>query len=74
MAQRRGSMDDSFHLPNFPHMAWVDPISSPSAAPSIAYLTRAMLNSNGWDVLIDDISLHSGPDITRITRRDAVLT
>ena len=24
MAQRRGSMDDSFHLPNFPHMAWVD--------------------------------------------------
>ena len=23
MAQRCGSMDDSFHLPNFPHMAWV---------------------------------------------------
>ena len=22
VAQRRASMDDSFHLPNFPHMAW----------------------------------------------------
>ena len=25
MAQRRGSMDDSFHLPNSHHMAWVGP-------------------------------------------------
>ena len=24
LAQCRGSRDDSFHLPNFPHMAWVD--------------------------------------------------
>ena len=24
MARRRGSMDDSFHQPNFSHMAWVD--------------------------------------------------
>ena len=24
MAQRLGSMDDSFHLPNLPQMAWVD--------------------------------------------------
>ena len=30
MAQRRGSMDDSFHLPNFPHMAWVDPSALPN--------------------------------------------
>ena len=30
MAQRRGSMDDSFHLPNFPHMAWVDPSALPT--------------------------------------------
>ena len=30
MAQRRGSMDDSFHLPNFPHMAWVDPSALPA--------------------------------------------
>ena len=26
MAQRRGSMDDSFHRPNLSHMAWVDPL------------------------------------------------
>ena len=25
MAPTIGSMDDSFYLPNFPHMAWVDP-------------------------------------------------
>ena len=30
MAQRRSSMDDSFHLPNFPHMAWVDPSALPA--------------------------------------------
>ena len=24
LAQCHGSRDDSFHLPNFPHMAWVD--------------------------------------------------
>ena len=30
MAQRRVSMDDSFHLPNFPHMAWVDPSALPA--------------------------------------------
>ena len=30
MAQRHVSMDDSFHLPNFPHMAWVDPSALPA--------------------------------------------
>ena len=30
MAPRRGSMDDSFHLPNFPRMAWVDPSALPA--------------------------------------------
>ena len=30
VAQRRASMDDSFHLPNFPHMAWVDPSALPT--------------------------------------------
>ena len=30
MAQHRGSMDDSFHLPNFPHMAWVNPSALPT--------------------------------------------
>ena len=30
MAQRHVSMDDSFHLPNFPHMAWVDPSALPT--------------------------------------------
>ena len=34
MAQHRGSMDGSFHQPNFPHMAWVDP----SALPAIVIL------------------------------------
>ena len=34
MAQRRGSMDDSFHLPNFPHMARV----GPSALPTIVMM------------------------------------
>ena len=34
MAQRRGTMDDSFHLPNFPHMAWV----GPSALPTIVMM------------------------------------
>ena len=30
MAQRRNSMDDSIHLPNFPHMAWVNPSALPN--------------------------------------------
>ena len=30
MAQRHVSMDDSIHLPNFPHMAWVDPSALPA--------------------------------------------
>ena len=30
MAPRRGLMDDSSHLPNFPHMAWVDPLALPT--------------------------------------------
>merc|ERR1719370_1736293 len=30
VAQRRASMDDSFDLPNFPHMAWVDPSALPT--------------------------------------------
>ena len=30
LAQRRASMDDSFHLPNFPHMAWVGPLALPT--------------------------------------------
>ena len=30
MAQRRDSMDDSIHLPNFPHMAWVNPSALPN--------------------------------------------
>ena len=32
MAQRHVSMDDSFHLPNFPHMAYVDPSALPALA------------------------------------------
>ena len=30
MAQRHASIDDSFHLPNFPHMAWVNPSALPN--------------------------------------------
>ena len=30
MAQRRDLMDDLFHLPNFPHMAWVNPSALPN--------------------------------------------
>ena len=37
MAQRRGSMDDSFHLPNFPHMAWIDPSALPAICPRLEH-------------------------------------
>ena len=30
IAQRRGSMDDSLHQPNLPHMAWVDQSALPA--------------------------------------------
>ena len=30
VTQRHASIDDSFHLPNFPHMAWVNPSALPN--------------------------------------------
>ena len=38
MAKLRGSMDDSFHLPDFPHMAWVNL----SALPAIAIMPAGL--------------------------------
>ena len=45
MAQRRVSLDDSFHLPNFPHMAWV------------VYRGIEMQNSEERKRLIEDTKL-----------------
>ena len=52
MAQRRASMDDPFHLPNFPHMAWVDP----SALPTIVIMPslRARLECISLHRFIND--------------------
>ena len=37
MAQRRDLIDESFHLPNFPQIAWVNP----SALPNDSYYALA---------------------------------
>ena len=46
MAQRRGSINDSFHLPNFPHMAWVDPSALPTIVivPSLRELDSSVFS------------------------------
>ena len=55
MAQHRASMDDSFHLPNFPHMAWVDP----SALPTIVIMPslRARLECIFYRIAFNDTQI-----------------
>ena len=54
MAQRRGSMDDSFHLPNFPHMAWVDPSALPTIVmmPSLRARLECILSHRLYCTLV----------------------
>ena len=60
-AHHRASMDDLFHLPNFPHMVWVDPSALPTIVmmPSLrARLECILLHRLFNDTLVSQLVPH----------------
>ena len=61
MAQRRDSMDDSIHLPNFPHMAWVNPSALPNDSNYALAKSPTRVHFNFIVLQLRHFCLPSGP-------------